>query len=330
MKELIFRLAMEIAPSGSERPLAEALIGELATAADEVHIDVLGNAIATKQGYGPHMMLVAHMDEPGVMVIDIDDDGFLRLIPIGNLTASELVGRQVNFVNGTVGLIQSEVDLKSTESYDHLFVDIGANSREAALEKVYIGLAGAVGAEIQELTETKLVGRALDNRVGCAIVVQAFQELANAGRRVTAVFTAQSEPGARAAQAAAYQVRPDLGIVIDAALASDVPKGKGTSLRIGAGPAIKIMDATTIVPAEVKNLFQLTAERLGIAYQHEVWPKGRTDVGAVQLMGSGVRVGGLSYPARYVGHCETVVDLTDADSVCRLAVASAMAFSDGI
>lgn len=328
VKELILRLATQVAPSGFERPLAETLLHEVRHVADDARIDVLGNAIATKSGYGPHFMIAAHMDEPGVMVIDIDNDGFLRLISIGNLSAAELVGRQVTFVNGLVGLIQSDTDASSGDSYDHLFVDIGANDATDARTRAYVGLAGAVGGAVQELSPTRLVGRALDNRVGCAIAIQAFCDLAAAGRHVTVVFLAQSEPGARAAQAAAYQIQPDLTIVVDAALASDVPDGKGTALKLGHGPAVKIMDATAIVPADVKTLFQQTAERLGIGYQNEVWAKGKTDAGAIQLTGNGVRIGGLSYPARFVGHCETVIDLEDAHALQQLLVASVQAFAE--
>lgn len=330
MKELILRLAKEIAPSGSERTLQTRLLDELKEAADDIRVDTLGNGIAHKAGEGPHIMLAAHIDESGVMVIDVDEDGFLRLIAIGHLPAAHLLHRQVAFINGVVGVIGLEEHVKLADAtYDNLYVDIGAASREEAEQRVYVGLAGVVGGEPRELSSSRLAGRALDNRVGCAIAIEAFRELAQAKRQVTLVLTAQSAVGGRGARTAAYQVQPDLAIVIDAAPASDVPSGRRTALELGKGPAVKIMDGTAIVPLDVKNHLIHTAKVADMAVQYEVWPRGQSDAGAVQLSVDGIRIGGVSYPARYVGSTETVVDLTDVDAALQLVVAAAKSFQLG-
>ncbi|WAH35121.1 zinc-binding metallopeptidase family protein [Alicyclobacillus dauci] len=327
MKELILKLAKEIAPSGSERAFQSQLLAEVQDVADNVHVDTLGNGIARKNGEGPHIMLAAHADEPGVMVVDIDDEGFLRLIAVGNLDPKHLLHRQVAFTNGVRGSIELEEKVKVADAtYDHLFVDIGATSKEDALGRVYIGLAGVVVNDVTELGERKLVGRALDNRVGCAVAIQAFRELAAANRNVTLVFTAQSVVGARGARTAAYQIAPDLALIIDAAPASDVPDGKRTSLKLGGGPAVKIMDGTAIVPIDVKDHLIETAKKANLTVQYEVWPGGQSDVGSVQLSVDGIRIGGVSYPARYVGSTQTVVDLQDVEQVLQLTVAAAKTF----
>lgn len=327
MNELILRLAMETAPSGTERAFGDILLQEVKDVADEVEIDVLGNTIAKKRGAGPHILLAAHADEPGVMVIDIDDKGFLRVIGIGDLAPSSLINRQVHFTNGVTGLICVEEGTKLSDiTYDALFVDIGSVSETDALERAYIGLSGAVGSDVQFLNEHRLVGRALDNRVGCAAAILAFRALAEAGRQVTVAFTAQGVVGARGARTLAYQTHPDLALVIDAAPASDVPSGKRTTLSLGEGPAVKIMDGTAIVPLDVKNLLQTTAESHGIRIQHEVWPGGRSDAGAIQLSVDGVRLGGVSYPARQVGQTESIVDVRDVESLVQLVVEAAKAF----
>lgn len=326
MKELIRRLAKEVGPAGSERALQEVLLAEVKAAADETSIDTLGNGIATKRGDGKHIMLAAHADEPGVMVVDVDEDGFLRLISIGDLAASYLVNRQVAFTNGVIGVIAYEEHVKPGDiGFDHLFVDIGATNREEALGRVSIGLSGVVIGDVQELGEHKLVGRALDNRVGCAIAIEAFRKLAALNRHVTLVFTAQSTVGARGARTAAYQIQPDLALVIDAAPASDVPDGKRTSLALGKGPAVKIMDGSAIVPIEVKDLLIETAKTLSSPVQFEVWPTGKTDAGSLQLSVDGLRIGGVSYPARYVGSSDTVVDMRDVEATLTLVVEAAKA-----
>lgn len=327
MKELILRLAMEVAPSGTERAFATVLLNEVNDVADDVRVDTLGNAIARKRGDGPHILLAAHADEPGVMVIDIADDGFLRLIAIGQLSPTLLINRQIRFTNGVVGLVGVEEKVKLGDvTYDHLYVDIGASNGEEAQERVFVGLSGTVIGDVQDLSPTRIVGRALDNRVGCAIALSAFRALAEAGRNVSVVFTAQNAVGGRGAHTAAYQLQPDLAIVIDAALASDVPDGKRTALSLGKGPAIKIMDGTAIVPLDVKNLLQKTAETAAIPYQNEVWPGGRSDAGAVQLSVDGIRIGGVAFPARGVGQFESVVDLDDAKATLTLVVEAAKAF----
>ncbi|GMA55714.1 hypothetical protein GCM10025858_02170 [Alicyclobacillus sacchari] len=151
MKEWIVRLAAEIAPSGSEGRITSVLLDAVQDIADETHMDALGNAIATKRGEGPHVMIAAHMDEPGVMVIDIDDDGFLRVIPTGGLTASEAAFRQVAFTNGTVGLVCLEDGEKRPEQFEQLFVDIGAKHRQEAESRAFIGLGGVLGTGVADI-----------------------------------------------------------------------------------------------------------------------------------------------------------------------------------
>ncbi|MFB5189381.1 peptidase M42 [Alicyclobacillus fastidiosus] len=327
MKDLIERLAKAIAPSGSERTLQSLILDELNGVADEVGIDILGNGIAKKNGRGPHIMLAAHADEPGVMVIDIDEEGFLRLIPVGNLHPEHLLHRQVEFTNGVVGVIELEEKVKLEDAgYDQLYVDIGSRSRQEALSLVPIGLAGVVVDPVRELAGNRLVGRALDNRVGCAIALTAFRELASAGRQVTLVLTAQSAVGARGARTAAYQVQPDLALLIDAAPASDVPEGRRTALALGRGPAIKIMDGTAIVPLAVKDHLIQSAQSIGVETQFEVWPGGQSDAGAVQLAVDGINIGGVSYPARYVGSSQSVIDLGDVDGALKLVIEAAKTY----
>jgi len=321
MKELVMKLAELAAPSGTESGIQTSLLDLVRGVADEVVVDKLGNGIARKNGKGPHVMLAAHADEVGVMVIHIEDDGFLRIISIGDIKAHTLIGRHVQFTNGTVGVVGVETKVKLQDvSFDHLYVDIAANTRDEARQKVRIGSSAIVVESVVALDDNRLVGRALDNRVGCAIAIESFRQAAAAGFNVSLVFTAQQAVGARGAKTATYRLQPDLAIIIDAAPAGDMPAAARMELKLGAGPAIKIMDGTAIVPLTVKDALIESAAKAGVTVQYEVWPGGFTDAGAVHLSVDGIPVGGVSYPARYVGGPSTMVDLRDADGAVKVIV----------
>jgi tetrahedral aminopeptidase len=327
MKELIKSLAAFVAPSGTEAGFQNELLSHVKEVADEVLIDTLGNGIAIKKGTGPHIMLAAHADEPGVMVIHIDENGFLRLIPVGNVNPLSLIGRHVRFVsevngeNGVTGIVGVESKVKTRDiAFDNLYVDIGASSYEEANAKTKIGTEGVILEPVIELDDNHVIGRALDNRVGCSIAIEAFKQAALEGFNVSLVFTAQQTVGARGAKTAAYRLQPDLAIVIDAVPAGDMPDAERMDIKLGAGPAIKIMDGTAIVPLDVKDHLLDSAKAAGVAVQHEVWPKSLTDAGSIQLSVDGIPVGGVSYPARYVGGPSTLVDLRDAAGAVQVIV----------
>lgn len=319
MKDLIIQLTQAIAPSGAERDFQNTLLNLVKDVADEVFIDKLGNGIARKHGDGPHIMLAAHADENGVMVIDVDDQGYLRVITVGDVSPASLIGRHIRFTNGVTGVVGVEKNVKVQDlSIDNLYIDIAAESRAAAAERVFIGLEGVVTEEVVSLDEHRLAGRALDNRVGCAIAINAFQKAASEGKNVSLVFSSQSGVGGRGATTAAYQLMPDLAIVIDAVPAGDMPEAHRMEIALGQGPAIKIMDKTAIVPLRVKDHLIDCAKRVGVAVQYEVWAKGTTDTGSIQLSVDGILVGGLSYPARYVGGPSTIIDVRDAEAAVQV------------
>lgn len=324
MKEFIESLCRYVAPSGSERPLQEALLEHVREAADEAWVDTLGNGIATKQGTGPHVLLAAHADEAGVMVVDIDENGFLRLIAVGDVSPLRLVGRHVTLTTGVTGVVGVEAKVNEADlGFEHLYLDIGAGSLAEAKEKARIGDTGVVAEPLVALGEKRLAGRALDNRVGCAIAIKAFLQLAAAGRHVTVAFTAQQVVGARGAHTVAFRTMPEYALVIDAVPAGDMPDAKRMAVTLGDGPAIKVMDGTAIVPLAVKDHLTAAAAQLGLSPQFEVWPRSLTDAGALQLTRAGTLVGGISYPARYVGGPSTVIDLDDVDKTLQLVVQAA-------
>lgn len=323
MKELIYKLAGAVAPAGSERDLQEQLLDYVKQAADHSFIDAMGNAIASKQGAGPHIALIAHADEVGLMVIHFEKEGYLRVLSLGTIEPTHFVGRHVHFTNGVIGVVGVSPHVKLEDlSIEDLFVDIGASSDTEARQKVHIGLSGVVKEEVIEIEEHRIAGRALDNRVGCAIAISVFNQLAEEGQRVSVVFTAQQTVGSRGAGTAAYQLEPDLAFVIDAAPAGDTPDAERMALKLGKGPAIKIMDRNVIVQVDVKDSLIEAAKKAGIEVQYEVWKGGATDAGAIERTRSGIPVGGVSYPARYVGAPSTLIDLRDAEGAVHLLLAA--------
>jgi tetrahedral aminopeptidase len=319
LKDLILKLTTLIAPSGSEKGIQETLLDLVKDVSDEVFVDTLGNGVAVKRGQGPHVMLSAHADEVGVMVIHIEDNGFLRVIPVGQVKPATLIGRHVQFTDGVVGIVGVESKVKLQEvNFDSLYIDIAANDAASAAKKVKIGSEAVVIEPVVALDEHHLAGRALDNRAGCAIAISAFRTAAEAGRNVSLVFTAQQTVGARGAKTVAFRLQPDLALVIDAVPAGDMPKAPRMSVTLGKGPAIKIMDGTAIVPLAVKSYLIQQAEQLGLTVQYEVWPGGLSDAGSIHQSADGILMGGISYPARYVGGPSTLIDLRDVEAALQL------------
>lgn len=326
MKEQIIKLAEFPAPAGSEGKLAEHLLTLAKDNADETYIDALGNVIARKNGSGPHVLLTAHMDEPGIVIMHIEEKGFSRFVITGALAPNQLVGRQVLFTNGVRGVIQAE-DSKEPPTLDKLYIDIGADSEKAAKEQVYIGLAGVIPDNVIELGNELLSGRALDNRVGCAIALEVFKQVAKAGRAITLAFTAQETVGSRGAKVVAHEVQPDWALVIDGVAAGDAPGAKRMEVKLGAGPAIKVMDKTALVPISIKNHLVESAKAESIEIQFEVWPEGSSDIGAIQRSRGGIAIGGISYPTRYADSTNPTVHQGDIDACVKLAVKAILAKS---
>ncbi|WDL97199.1 M42 family metallopeptidase [Alicyclobacillus sp. ALC3] len=316
-------LCAHAVPSGSESIIEPVLRSYVEATANEVWVDPLGTLIARHHGSGPHILVTAHVDEPGLMAIDITDDGFLRVVPIGSLNASQFVDRQIRWTNGVVGLVGAVESADHGDlSYDDLYVDIGATSKDEAAGEVTIGTGGVLLAGTSELGNGRLTGRALHNRVGCAIAISAFQQAAASGHNVTVAFTAQHVVGARGVKTAAYALRPDYALVIDGATAGDLPDGPRSSVRLGRGPAIRLLDRGIIVPVAMKSLLETAADSAGIDVQYDVCESDRSDAGTIEASAAGVLVGGVTYPVRGAGQILTTVDITDAAQAVKLVVSA--------
>ena len=172
--------------------------------------------------------------------------------------------------------------------------------------------------EFTELANNLVAGTAMDDRAGCAILIEMLKRLGETKNEIVAVFTVQEEVGLRGAQAAAFDVAPDMGIALDVTLCGDTPKGPKIAVKAGAGIAVKILDNSLICHPGVVKAMEEAAERAGAKYQREVLTAGGTDAGAIQRSRGGVPSGVLSIPCRYVHSPNETVSLDDMENGVKL------------
>ena len=318
MKEILTQLTAVYGPSGHEAAVRETISNLVADYCDTVSVDTLGNLIVHKKGNGPKVMLAAHMDEIGVMVTDVDEQGFLRFTRVGGLSPHLLLGQRVVFKNGTVGVFGHEkLEQVKDLTFDKMFIDIGASSKETAAEKVSLGDIAVFQRELVA-TGDRLTGKALDDRAGCAVLVQLLKELTNCSNDLYVVFTVQEEVGTRGAKTSAYAIEPDVGLAIDVTLVGDTPKAPTCAVSLGQGPTIKVKDALVLAHPQVKAALVQTAQSNNIPYQFEILDRGGTDAGPIHLTKTGVKSGGVSIPCRYVHTPTEMVSQQDLTNAVKL------------
>lgn len=323
MKELIRELTEAYGPSGREDKVRELIKKRIAAHVDEARVDALGNLIALKkskrqEGIEPRkIMLAAHMDEIGLIVTHADEKGFLRFSPVGGINPLALLGSRVVFDDGTTGVIGRERPEKPDEfpRLDKMFIDVGAEDKQHLTKKV-----GDVAAFTRPLVDLgqRLVAKAFDDRIGCAVLVQTILEVGQLPHDVYFVFTVQEEVGLRGALTSAYGVEPDVAIAVDITATGDTPEAWPMAVALGAGPAIKVKDRGMLAHPGVKDWMAGTAERLGLPYQFEVLEAGTTDAMAIQTSRAGVAAGVLSIPTRYAHTPSEMVDYRDVQNAVRL------------
>ncbi|MDA8229253.1 MAG: M42 family metallopeptidase [Desulfitobacterium hafniense] len=317
---LLKRLTQTFGPSGSEDTIRSVIIQEIQSYCDEISTDVMGNLIARRQGKGKNIMIAAHMDEIGIMVTHIDEKGFLRFTPIGGVRVNELPHRKVQFKNATIGVIGMEkLDKLADLKLERLFIDIAANSKEDAESRIRVGDTAVFVGEFHDQGD-KIISKALDDRIGCFIAIEALKRVKSTFP-LSFVFTVQEEVGLRGAQTSAYALEPDLAIAVDVTLTGDTPKAHRMDVKLGSGAAIKVLDRSIITPPQIKRWMIKTAEEKEIKYQLEVLESGGTDSGAIHLTKSGVPAGVISIPTRYVHSTAEMADKHDIEAAVNLLVA---------
>ena len=324
MFELIKQMVDLYGASGRETGVADAIQKLLKGHADSFTRDPMGNLICEKKGTdkaGKRIMLSAHMDHIGLIVVAAEKEGFLRVMPVGGININVSRTRHVYFANGVQGvLVQEPVKEGETPAIKHFFIDIGADSDTEALSMVDIGDVAVYSNDCFRLGKHRVAAPAMDDRVACALLVSVMQALPKTKNTVIAVFSVQEEVGCRGAGTAAYTVQPDIGIALDVTLNGDTPETKLPALKLGDGAAIKIMDKGSISNPDVVADLTAAAGRAKVKTQREVLAYGATDAMTMQLSRGGVRVGTVSIPCRYVHSACEVIDLRDVEAAKTLLV----------
>ncbi|MBE5802751.1 MAG: M42 family metallopeptidase [Clostridiales bacterium] len=310
---------------------------------DNVTIDRMGNVIAHKVGKNPdasHVMLTAHMDEVGLMVINATDDGLLRVRAVGGIDPRVLVSKRVKVgydvpakdgkdekkaISGVIGAMaihqQSAADRKNVLPIDQLFVDIGAKDKDEALRHAPAGTPVTFDTPYTPFGDGLLLCKAADDRVGCYNMLRLLD--ANVSGDTDFVFTCQEEVGCRGATGAAFRLMPDVAIALEGTTANDAGDMPEVSkvCKVGQGVAISFMDNASIAQPEMFAEMMAVAKTCGAAHQVKMSVSGGNEGGVMQRTGVGVRTCVLSVPCRYIHSPSTVCALSDVEAQYQLAKA---------
>ncbi len=316
MQKLISKFTETFGPSGLEDDIRRVIYEEVKNYADEVFIDPLGNLVAVRKGKDPRLMLAAHMDEIGLIITHIDEKGFLRISSVGGVTFYQLIGQRFMFANGTIGTVYHEkVDSFKELTWSKLYLDIGAANKEEAAAKVSLGDMAVFHHSFVDLGK-RYIAKAMDDRIGCVILVELLKRLygQKVSQELVFVFTVQEEVGLRGAKSAAYKLAPRYAVAVDVTRVGDMPEAPRMDVSLGKGPAIKVKDSSVICHPKVRDLMVKTAEKNKIDYQLEVLERGGTDAGSIHLSREGVPSGVMSIPCRYVHTASEMVDGRDVEN----------------
>lgn len=320
MLDTLKKMLSVYGPTGQEKAVAEAVLDIVRGCADDVRTDAMGNLIVLKKGQpgGKTIMFSAHMDHIALVVTDVEEEGFLRVTNAGGIGLPMTKGHHVVFGNGVHGVVMCQPVKDAEAGMQHLFVDIGAESREEALTMVQLGDACVYAPDMYPLGKYRFASPAMDDRCACALLAELLLALDQPRNTVAAVFSTQEEVGLRGATAAAYAVNPDWGVGIDVTAWGDTPEVKLPAVKLGGGAAVKFMDRSMIATPVVRDALIAAAEKANVPYQREVLPFGGTDGAAIQHTRGGVPAGTLSIPCRYVHSACEVIDLRDMDSALAI------------
>jgi tetrahedral aminopeptidase len=324
--------------SGFEEPVREVIADLVRPLVDELRVDTLGNLLATRRGSSEFtLMLDAHMDEIGFLVQYIDEQGFIRFTPIGGwdprllpshlLTVMPADGGRIEGVVGTEPPhILKAADRDKVIPMEDLFLDVGGTTRQDVEDMgVRIGDPIVLHYPFRRIGKDTVAGKALDDRAGCAAIIQTLEALQGEALAATivAAFVVNEERGLVGARTAAYQIEPGMAIAMEGTVAADVPgvaPPRQPSAQ-GKGPAITIADSNFIAPRKMVQALQRLANQQGIPWQIKTPAYGGTDAGAIHQSRGGVLTGVVSVPCRYIHSPFSTCRLSDFDHTWQLLTA---------
>ena len=315
--------------SGDEDEVRRYLVNRVKSHASQFHADAIGNLIVFKKGRkstGNKVMLAAHMDEVGIIVTRITDEGFLKFDFVGGVDRRVAIGKPVvighNKVPGVIGLkaihLTTKEERKKVPKTESLYIDIGAKDKPSAERLVQLGDYGAFVCEPEEFGDGLFKAKAIDDRVGCAVMLKLLEE--DLPLDVTFAFTAQEEVGTRGAFGAAFSVTPQVALVLETTTAAGLP-GVEEHRRVcapGRGPVISYMDGSTIYDRELFETLRRLSEENGIPWQTKEYIAGGNDARTIQRTKAGVRVAAMSAATRYLHAPASVGSVADFEHMLQL------------
>ena len=330
MKDTLLKLCSLSGVSGDEGEVREYIKKRVEPYADEITTDAMGNLIVYKKGaktIDKTILLAAHMDEVGVIVTHITDEGYLKFSCVGGMDRRVLLGKSVyigrNRVYGIIGLkaihLTTKEERKSVPKVDSMYIDIGAKSKEEAEKLVSLGDTGAFDPKCFCMGDDLIKAKAVDDRVGCAAMIKLIES--DLPLSCTFVFTVQEEVGTRGVFGAAFKVKPDVALVLEGTTAADIAGVKGSKriCSVGGGVVIPYMDRAAIYDRNMYSAITKLADEKGIKWQTKTYIAGGTDGSAIQRSRGGVKVAGLACAVRNIHSPASVLSISDAENMLKLA-----------
>lgn len=324
---------------GYEEPARKVMRKYLEPLTDKIITDNLGSIAGVKTGRegGPRIMIAGHLDEVGWIVTMITEKGFLKLQPVGGWWSQVMLAQRVRVMTrkgeiiGLVGSkpphILSPEERKKVVEIKDMFIDIGAESREQAMEfGVRPGDPIVPHCDFTVMPNPKiLLNKAWDNRAGCAVAIMALEELKGQQHpnEVYAVGNVQEEVGLRGAITMSNLIQPDIGIALDVGIAGDVPGVSEAEAqgKMGKGPLVLLYDASMVPSQGLRNLLTDTADALGIPYQFDAIAGGGTDAGRMHIWGRGVPSVVIGFATRYIHSHAGLIHRDDMENAAKLVAA---------
>lgn len=325
---LLKKLTEASGVSGNEKQVRDIIVSEVEEYVDSLKIDRLGNIIVHKKGKknSKKLMITAHMDEVGLIISEIKDSGLLKFIPVGGIDKRILVSKAVTIgqrqVYGVIGAkpihLQKKKEWNNPLDIEDLYIDIGAASKEDAEKEVKVGDYISFFSPYTEFGKDQIKAKALDNRVGCSILIDLIKSVKDV--EFYGVFTVMEEVGLVGAGPAAYAVEPDIALILEGTLCYDIPKLDSHLIptKLGKGPAISLMDRTTIYNKKLRDKIVEIAKDENIPFQYRKTSMGGNDSGKIHISKTGVVTATISVPCRYIHSPASVMSKTDYNNTFKL------------
>ena len=312
------KLCLVSSPAGREGKIRDVIKEMIAPYADEINVDAMGNLIAIKRGKGrKKIMLCAHMDEIGFIVNFIEDNGMIRIGTLGGIRPAYSAYGIVVSEKGVKGALCVNSDVSPADyKADVMYIDIGAKSKREAERFVSIGETFVCEPSLTKLCASRVCGRPIDDRVGCLILLDLAERLADKelSDDIYFVFSVQEEVGLRGSRPATFAIAPDVALCFDVTSTGDTPGATPMACSLSGGAAIKIKDNSVICHEQIVVALCDIAKREKIPYQREVLTFGGTDTASMQLTGMGCMAGAVSVPTRYVHSGVEMCDIKDVEA----------------